>query len=190
MEYVKQGDLFGYISRGVVGEETIKSVIWQLLKSLQCLHKLGVVHRDIKLENALITEDGIVKLIDFGTAVKMGTTTTPCLSLCCGSSNYIAPEILGTKTGRTKRYGQEVDLWSLGVLTYAMLFNTYPFDPSIPSRETAAYAIPMAPCRSQASISFVSQLLQVSPEMRLTISEALQHEWFTGGNNNVARPGF
>eukprot|EP01064_Diplonema_japonicum_P003301 TRINITY_DN12146_c0_g1_i1.p1 TRINITY_DN12146_c0_g1~~TRINITY_DN12146_c0_g1_i1.p1 ORF type:complete len:264 (+),score=20.69 TRINITY_DN12146_c0_g1_i1:56-847(+) len=179
MEYVENGDLFGYLSRGVVQEKRIKVIVKQLLRAVMCLHKLGVVHRDIKLENVLLTSGGDVKLVDFGTAVRIGQSRVPCLSKCCGSSHYIAPEILATKSGHAKRYGQEVDMWSLGVLTYVLLYSAYPFDltPHTQARETGSYFFPSNPVRSPEAINFVSCLLQVTPSMRPTVPCALQHAW-------------
>ena len=81
-----------------------------------------ISHRDLKPENLLIDKNNNIKLIDFGLSNTMKDSQS--LKTACGSPNYAAPEII---SGRLYS-GSEVDVWSLGIILYAMLIGTLPFD--------------------------------------------------------------
>lgn len=83
-------------------------------------HKKCVVHRDIKLENVLISEDKVVKLIDFGFAVVVPPEHY--LNVFCGTPSYMAPEIVNKK-----EYTAPVDVWAVAILTFRLLSGTFPF---------------------------------------------------------------
>ena len=84
------------------------------------MHQIGIVHRDIKLDNILLDGQGNVKIGDFGVSRRVDQDEL--LFEQCGTPAYIAPEIL-----RNKGYGLNVDLWSAGVVLFAMLYVTVPF---------------------------------------------------------------
>jgi serine/threonine protein kinase len=89
--------------------------------SLGFLHSKGIVHRDLKMENVLIDEDGYIKLIDFGLATLISEEKQQSVSFC-GTPEYFAPEMVN-KTGHDK----SLDWWTLGVIVYEMLFGQTPF---------------------------------------------------------------
>ena len=94
----------------------------QLISALNHSHQSGVVHRDLKPENILIDQNGCLKLADFGFA---SLTRDSCgLMTSCGSPNYAAPELLDGSAYD----GQAVDIWSCGVILYAMVSGALPFD--------------------------------------------------------------
>ena len=93
------------------------------MQALAYLHEQGIVHRDVKGENVVLSQQvarGRAKLVDFGTARRLEPGAT--LSGLCGSPEYVAPEVAGARP-----YGRECDLWSAGVLAFAMLTRSYPF---------------------------------------------------------------
>ena len=93
----------------------------QMFSAIEYIHSMNMIHRDIKAENFLYAEDGSIKLVDFGLAVKV-KTDTGLLRDVVGSPHYIAPEML------ERKYTYPVDMWSAGVLLYLMLYGRYPFD--------------------------------------------------------------
>ena len=102
-------------------ESMAKCIFKDLIDGLNYCHSKGVLHRDIKLDNILLNAAGHIKICDFGVSklVKEGERMT----VHCGTPAYIAPEIL-----RNKGYeGFAVDVWSVGVVLYAMIYGTVPF---------------------------------------------------------------
>ena len=84
------------------------------------LHMKGIVHRDLKLENILIDEDGYIKIIDYGLAKMLSDDQET--SSFCGTPEYLAPEMV-SQSGHDKA----VDRWALGILIYEMIIGVTPF---------------------------------------------------------------
>ena len=101
-------------------QKAIKIFIQIIKANIYCQSK-NICHRDLKLENILIIKNDIIKLIDFGFAVKTDKETYQ--NLFCGSPSYMAPEIVN----KEKYIAQYSDIWSLGVLFYSMLYGRFPF---------------------------------------------------------------
>merc|ERR1719274_239394 len=133
MELAGGGELFDQvIDRGAnaMPEAVARNFFCQLLDGVAYCHLAGVAHRDLKLENVLLNEAGVVKLIDFGLShvyqrLPDGSVdrTTP-LKDVCGSKSYAAPEVLGARGYD----GFAADMWSLGVCLFAMLSGFFPLD--------------------------------------------------------------
>jgi 5'-AMP-activated protein kinase catalytic alpha subunit len=128
-EYVKAGELFDYIvEKGRLDESEARLYFQQIVGGVEYCHRNMVVHRDLKPENLLLDERHHVKIADFGLSNVM--TDGHFLKTSCGSPNYAAPEVIG---GRLYS-GPEVDVWSCGVILYALLCGSLPFDDeSIPN---------------------------------------------------------
>ena len=121
-EFIDGDDLFDYIiNEGPLPESRAKELFKQLVNIISYIHSLGYVHRDIKLENIIITQNGELKLIDWEFACKWRMDMY--LNMHCGSIEYASPEMLA---GRTY-IGPEVDIYSLGVVLYGMLTAQAPF---------------------------------------------------------------
>ncbi|XP_043542744.1 hormonally up-regulated neu tumor-associated kinase homolog A-like, partial [Chiloscyllium plagiosum] len=124
MELCTGGNLMHKIyDRKILEEAEVCRYIKQLTLAVEHLHRAGVVHRDLKIENLLLDEKNNIKLIDFGLSNCAGILgySDP-FSTQCGSPAYAAPELLARK-----KYGPKVDIWSIGVNAYAMLTGTLPF---------------------------------------------------------------
>ena len=129
MEYVPNGDLYSLLEhRGRIKEEEAKKFFTQLLEGLDYCHSNNVAHRDIKPENILLDRGNNIKIADFGLSNLMEAGVF--FRTACGSPDYAAPEVISGM-----RYaGPAVDVWSSGILLYALVSATLPFDePNIPS---------------------------------------------------------
>ncbi|KAL4251848.1 protein kinase superfamily protein [Abortiporus biennis] len=121
MEYVSGGDLMLHIQRKQFSLRQAKFYAAEVLLALEYFHANGIVYRDLKLDNILLTLDGHVKVADYGLCKEdmwFGSTT----STFCGTPEFMAPEIL-----LEQRYGRAVDWWAYGVLMYEMLLGQSPF---------------------------------------------------------------
>ncbi|KZV68810.1 hypothetical protein PENSPDRAFT_505499 [Peniophora sp. CONT] len=121
MEYVSGGDLMLHIQRKQFSLRQAKFYAAEVLLALEYFHAQGIIYRDLKLDNILLTLDGHVKVADYGLCKEemwYGNTT----STFCGTPEFMAPEIL-----LEQRYGRAVDWWAFGVLMYEMLLGQSPF---------------------------------------------------------------
>ncbi|KAH9997841.1 hypothetical protein BJV77DRAFT_1137197 [Russula vinacea] len=121
MEYVSGGDLMLHIQRKQFSLRQAKFYASEVLLALEYFHANGIIYRDLKLDNILLTLDGHVKVADYGLCKEdmwHGSTT----GTFCGTPEFMAPEIL-----LEQRYGRAVDWWAFGVLTYEMLLGQSPF---------------------------------------------------------------
>ena len=124
LEYISGVNLIQIIKNEkphFIKEERAKLLFSKVVKGISYCHKKNIFHRDIKLENILVLKDDTVKIIDFGFAVKCNRDSLQ--KLFCGTPNYMAPEIVK----KEKYMACYSDIWSLGVLFYAMLFGIFPF---------------------------------------------------------------
>lgn len=123
MEYVSGGELFDYIvKKQKLTEQEACKYFQQIICGVEYLHELGIVHRDLKPENLLLDYQNNLKLVDFGLSntYKPGET----LKTACGSPCYAAPEMIEGKN----YYGSRVDIWSCGVILFAMVAGYLPFE--------------------------------------------------------------
>lgn len=112
-------DLFDFINReGPITEKRARPMMYSLLKTLAGVHRLGICHRDIKVENVLVKKEKVF-LCDFGFAKRMKASHKK----ACGTPHTVAPELL--EGGPYD--GEAVDIWALGCTFYALLHGKYPF---------------------------------------------------------------
>lgn len=123
LEYIEGGQLLDYIiSHGKLREKLARKFARQIASALDYCHRNSIVHRDLKIENILITKNEEIKIIDFG----LSNIYSPgrLLNTFCGSLYFAAPELL-----QAKHYtGPEVDVWSFGVVLYVLVCGRVPFD--------------------------------------------------------------
>jgi 5'-AMP-activated protein kinase catalytic alpha subunit len=166
MEYARGGELFEYIvSRKRVREKDACKFLHQILSGVDYLHNLDICHRDLKPENLLMDDFNNIKIVDFGLSniVKEGEG----LRTACGSPCYAAPEMV---TGSSYN-GKLADLWSIGVIIYAMVCGFLPFeDPKTNflynKIMNADYEIPEFV--SPSCQDLIRKLLLVDPHKRLS----------------------
>ncbi|KAK7106865.1 serine/threonine-protein kinase 33-like [Littorina saxatilis] len=179
-------------------EADTKTIIQRLAGAISYLHKHGIVHRDLKLENILMGQnpDNVddrlhVKVTDFGlSVVKGGVTPDNMLEDFCGTPIYMAPEILDNKA-----YSQQCDVWALGIIMYTLLCGYPPFRAK---EEAALYDL-----IREANVEFTDEvwsrvsdqckkcmqgMLKVDPAHRMSAAEVLNHPWITGLERDKNEP--
>ncbi|XP_014115379.1 PREDICTED: calcium/calmodulin-dependent protein kinase type IV-like [Pseudopodoces humilis] len=185
LELVTGGELFDRIvERGFYSERDAAHVVKQILEAVSYLHQNGVVHRDLKPENLLyadLSPDAPLKIGDFGLSKIVDEQDT--MKTVCGTPGYCAPEIL-----HGCPYGPEVDMWSVGVITYILLCGFEPFfdprgDQYMYSRILTCDYEFVSPWWDEVSPNakdLVRKLIVLDPQKRLTVEQALEHPWVTG----------
>ncbi|XP_064652931.1 PAS domain-containing serine/threonine-protein kinase-like isoform X2 [Lineus longissimus] len=170
MEKHGQGmDLFEFIDRCPNLDEPLASYIFrQLVSAIRYLHGLDILHRDIKDENIILDEKFHIKLIDFGSAAFMEPGKL--FGTFCGTLEYCSPEVL---LGNKYR-GPELELWSMGITLYTLVFGENPF---YDVDETVA-AVLKPPFRVSAELlNLIGWLLHPDPIKRATISDLHRNAW-------------
>ncbi|CAJ1372484.1 unnamed protein product, partial [Effrenium voratum] len=184
MECMSGGELFARVQKlKRFTEQAAADAAYQMLLALNYIHSIGVVHRDIKLENFLYEkqDSNFLKLIDFGFSKIWKPNTT--MRLSCGTLAYVAPEVLD------QNYTSQCDMWSLGVTIFILLFGYMPFsgneDKQISDIKHGKYTVKPAKWDGVSSVAkdFVKQLLVVKPGVRLTAEDALKHAFIAKREN-------
>ena len=185
MEYCPGGDLFSYLEQRKfkISEERAAIIMNKICEAVFYFQSyFGVIHRDLKPENVLLTsssDDSDIRILDFGLS-KISTPNEKCTEPY-GTLTYCAPEII-----LDEPYNKEVDMWSIGVMTYLMISGRLPFngeDENKIAREIAFNEPDFinAECWKKVSkecISFIKQLLEKNAKKRMVIGDALKHPWF------------
>uniref|UniRef100_A0A9J2PLK5 non-specific serine/threonine protein kinase n=1 Tax=Ascaris lumbricoides TaxID=6252 RepID=A0A9J2PLK5_ASCLU len=183
MEYMGGGALFERIKRGDLTEHEAARIMRDIGSAVAHLHSLGIAHRDIKPENMLYSNEGVLKLADFGFAKHSAQGEERPLQTACYTPYYVAPEIL-----RRDRYDKSCDMWSLGVVMYILLCGLAPFysrgdsDFSVGMRrriKKGSYSFPSPEWDqiSEEAKSLVRRLLVTNPDQRLTADEMMEDIW-------------
>ncbi|PFH57995.1 hypothetical protein XA68_14306 [Ophiocordyceps unilateralis] len=174
LEYIDQGDLFTFInSKGRLSEEVAMYFFRQMISAITYCHSFNVCHRDLKPENILITADLQIKIADFGMAA-LHQTANHQLATACGSPHYAAPELLKNRQYR----GDRADIWSLGVILYAMLSATLPFDDPdlrVMMAKTKKGHYEMPKCLTPEAEDLIRRMLQVNPDRRISLKDIWRH---------------
>jgi len=186
MEYVAGGELFDYIVKhGKLTEDKARRFFQQIMSGVEYCHRHNVVHRDLKPENLLLDQNLNVKIADFGLSNMMHDGEF--LRTSCGSPNYAAPEVISGKLYA----GPEVDIWSCGVILYALLCGTLPFDDEhVPTlfRKIKSGVFPIPDYLNKSVVSLLCHMLQTDPMKRATAEDIHKHEWFVKDLANYLFP--
>ncbi|XP_012876360.1 PREDICTED: ribosomal protein S6 kinase alpha-4 [Dipodomys ordii] len=124
LDYVSGGEMFTHLyQRQYFKEAEVRVYGGEIILALEHLHKLGIIYRDLKLENVLLDAEGHIVLTDFGLSKEFLTEEKERTFSFCGTIEYMAPEIIRSKAG----HGKAVDWWSLGILLFELLTGASPF---------------------------------------------------------------
>jgi len=175
MKYAKNGDLLDYVrSKKKLTEEEARVIFLQIFEALNYAHNQSIIHRDIKLENILLDENNDIIIGDWGFADFWSIGKK--IKCAWGSLFYAAPEVF---TG-AEYTGPEIDIWSLGVVLYAITCGKLPFS-GIDNAQIAknivdgAFKVPNFCSKSLASL--LSSMMRVEPLHRINMKEIRTHPW-------------
>ncbi|CAH8382350.1 unnamed protein product [Eruca vesicaria subsp. sativa] len=164
------------VKEGKYSEQRAANIFKDLMLVIKYCHEMGVVHRDIKPENILLTAAGKIQLADFGLAMRIAKGQT--LSGLAGSPAYVAPEVL------SENYSEKVDIWSAGVLLYALLSGVLPFKGD--SLDAIFEAIKKVKLDFNSGVwesvskparDLLARMLTREESSRITADEVLRHPW-------------
>jgi len=180
MEYAPGGELFDYIvNHGRAEEQEACRFLHQILAGIEKVHAMSVVHRDLKPENLLLDEHKDIKIVDFG--LSNTYEDGQLLQTACGSPCYAAPEMIAGH----KYVPSMVDIWSCGVILFALVCGYLPFESNEQDQNHAElykkileadYEMPNYVSAEVADL--IAGMLTTDPEKRLTLDGVRQHKWY------------
>ena len=182
MEYCEGGELFNYIVKNQrLNEDEAAFFYYQLINGLEYIHSLGIVHRDLKPENLLLTNEHILKIIDFGLSNYFKPDPNQELLITpCGSPCYASPEMVAGK----KYNGFKIDIWATGIILFAMLCGYLPFE----DKNNDELFKKILDCKvkypkyvGEKSKDLIQRILVNDPDKRINISEIKEHPFFLKG---------
>eukprot|EP01132_Coremiostelium_polycephalum_P009627 gene9627-11798_t len=176
LEYVEGGELFDYlVEKGGLESGEALYFFQQIIIGLEYCHSRNICHRDLKPENLLLSGDKRIKIADFG----MGSIVKKdsLLHTSCGSPHYASPEVVSG----IDYDGHKADVWSCGVILYALLTGRLPFDDEnirklLNKVKNGSFAMPAFIHKDAQDL--LNKMLMVDPKKRITIKEIKQHPWF------------
>jgi BR serine/threonine kinase len=179
LEHVSGGELFDYlVKKGRLTPKEARRFFRQIISALDFCHSHSICHRDLKPENLLLDEKNNIKIADFGMASLQPAGSM--LETSCGSPHYACPEVI-----RGEKYdGRKADVWSCGVILYALLVGALPFDDDnlrqlLEKVKRGVFHIPhFVPPDCQ---NLLRGMIEVNPDKRLTLADINRHPWVTAG---------
>jgi serine/threonine protein kinase len=194
LEYVDGGTLTHKLRAGPLPPRAAAELVRQLAEAIHSAHQQGVVHRDLKPDNVLLTADGVPKITDFGLAKQLNNVSKTQSGMVMGTPGYMAPE---QALGRNKDVGPAADIYALGAILYEMLTGRQPFHGETPmdTMMLVIYEEPVSPSRVQPAVprdleTVCLKCLQKDPPQRYPSGQALAEELTRFLNNEpiLARP--
>lgn len=185
LEYASGGELFDYILDHRYLKESLACRLFaQLVSGVDYMHAKGIVHRDLKLENLLLDKHKNIIITDFGFVNSFHNANNDLMKTSCGSPCYAAPELV---VSSEPYEGKKVDIWSCGVILYAMLAGYLPFDddPENPDGSNIArlyHYITHTPLTFPEYIQptprdLLRRILVSNPNKRINLKDIRSHQW-------------
>ncbi|KAL4430220.1 hypothetical protein ABPG74_014779 [Tetrahymena malaccensis] len=184
MEYAQGGELFDYIVKNQkINERESCKYIQQILSGVEYLHNLNIAHRDLKPENLLLDHQKNIKIVDFGLSnlYKEGEL----LKTACGSPCYAAPEMIQGK----KYEGLCVDIWSTGIIMFALICGYLPFEDqntSVLYKKIVSGEFSIPRWVSTEAKDLMNCILNTDPVKRYKINDIRNHKWYLLYKQNLS----
>ena len=178
LEYCKNKTLETlFHKRKKLTELEVQCILVQLIEGLKYLRQNRVIHRDLKLSNIFLNDNLEILIGDFGLSKILEDDNEYSYTIC-GTTRYMAPEMI-LENG----YSYEVDIWSLGIIMYILLFGKYPFDGRHKNEiykkiKKTKYYFPKDTKISNEAKDLIKKILVSSPDRRPTLDEILKHDFF------------
>ncbi|XP_067293563.1 serine/threonine-protein kinase BRSK2 isoform X6 [Pseudorasbora parva] len=181
LEHVSGGELFDYlVKKGRLTPKEARKFFRQIISALDFCHSHSICHRDLKPENLLLDEKNNIRIADFGMAsLQVGDSL---LETSCGSPHYACPEVI-----RGEKYdGRKADVWSCGVILFALLVGALPFDDDnlrnlLEKVKLGVFHMPhFIPPDCQ---NLLRGMIEVDATKRFTLEQIQKHTWYIGGKN-------
>ena len=179
LEYVEGGELFDYIcENGRLSTSEALGCFQQIITAVDYCHHFNIAHRDLKPENLLLDGKKNIKVADFGMAAWQKSNSNGMLRTACGSPHYAAPEVIAG----TPYDGSASDIWSCGIILFALLAGRLPFDDDdlatlLEKVKIAKFEIPSHIDRQAQHL--ISRMLEKDVQKRITMPDILVHPFFT-----------
>ena len=175
LEYAAKGDLFGYVNKNKLDEQTLLKLFYQTCVAIEYIHSKNIMHRDLKPENILLDADLNIKICDFGWSAEYYEDVNR--ETLCGTYEYMAPEVF-FRNKQTKK----TDIWALGVLLYELFHGYAPFRGT--RMDTVMHAIMKNVIAFKKSLSpdikdLIVKILVFDPKKRPSINQILEHSLIT-----------
>ncbi|KAK8869825.1 hypothetical protein IAR55_000393 [Kwoniella newhampshirensis] len=176
LEYVEGGELFDYlVSQGRLPPDEASRYFQQIIAGVDYCHRFNICHRDLKPENLLLDAEKNIKIADFGMAAL--EPSDKLLETSCGSPHYASPEIVAGMS----YHGAASDIWSCGVILFALLTGRLPFDDEnirvlLQKVKTGRFSMP-ADLPNDAK-DLIMRMLVVDPERRIPMHDIMRHPFF------------
>lgn len=187
MEYCRGNELYYYIyEKRKLDYEVCQKLFYQIADAMRYVHSLNLAHRDLKLENILMADKkrSVIKLTDFGFVREFNPYKRLLLSTMCGTTAYMAPEVLKNE----KYSGFAIDVWSMGVILYAMVYGELPFD-SDDEMTTKVKIVNDEPIYKEiypvAINDLLKKMLSKNPASRPSITEILNSPFLIDTTNSA-----
>ncbi|KAL8739313.1 MAG: hypothetical protein Q9181_000044 [Wetmoreana brouardii] len=172
-------------------EELCRYWFRDLMLGIEYLHAQGVAHRDIKPDNCLLTEDDVLKIVDFGVSEMFEKTSEMLTAKSAGSPAFMPPELCVAKHGDIS--GKAADIWSMGVTLYCLRFGRIPFErPGVLQLYDCIRDDPVdvdsGPECTDSFKDLIRKLLEKDPKKRITMEELREHPWVTKNGEDLLLP--